>query len=132
MTMTDPVADTLARMRNALMRRHLQVDCLCSRFIERILKVFQEEGYIESFEKVVGDSGHPVLRVFLRYHSGKGVIQKMWRVSKPGLRVYAPADKVGKVAGGWGIYVVSTSRGVLSSNVALREGLGGEVICAVL
>lgn len=133
MAMTDPIADTLARMRNAQMRRHAQVKCRYSRFIENVLRVFQEEGYIQSVELIEGQSSaHKSLLVTLRYHSGVGVIQKMWRVSRPGRRVYATVDSLGQVAGGWGVYVVSTSKGVLPCRKAFEQNIGGEVVCAIL
>ena len=132
MAMTDPIADTLARMRNAQMRRHATVECRYSRFIENVLRVFQDEGYIEGFEKLESKSGHPALLVTLRYHAGKGVIQKMWRVSRPGRRVYATVGSLGQVAGGWGVYVVSTSKGVFPCRKAFEENIGGEVVCAIL
>jgi len=132
MAMTDPIADTLARIRNAQMRRHSYVDCLSSRFIESVLIVFKDEGYIERLEKMTSPSGKPILRVTLRYHAGRGVIQKMWRVSRPGRRVYRNTRSLGSVAGGWGTYVISTSRGVMPGRQAFADGVGGEVVCAVL
>ena len=133
MAMTDPIADTLARMRNAQMRRHATVECRHSRFIENILRVFQDEGYIDSAETVECENKHSKkIIVTLRYHAGKGVIQKMWRVSRPGRRVYAAVKSLGQVAGGWGVYVVSTSKGVLPCRKAFEENIGGEVVCAIL
>ena len=117
MAMTDPIADTLARMRNAQMRRHARVVCRYSRFIESVLRVFKEEGYIEDLERSESEAGHAVIVVTLRYQAGKSVIQKMWRVSRPGRRVYAPIGSLGQVAGGWGTYIVSTSKGVMPCGV---------------
>ncbi|MCY4414148.1 MAG: 30S ribosomal protein S8 [Alphaproteobacteria bacterium] len=129
--MTDPISDTLARIRNAQMRRHAIVDCRNSKFIKEVLNVLKNEGYIDNVE-LKSDKGWPVLRVYLRYHGEKGTIHKIWRVSRPGRRVYSSILSLGKVADGWGTYILSTSKGVLSCRQARENGIGGEVVCAVL
>ena len=133
MALTDPIADTLARIRNAQMRQHKYVDCLRSRLIVCILQVFQDEGYIESFEEVtVPGKSFSMVRVHLRYYMGRSSIRKMWRVSKPGCRVYRSVARLGKVANGLGVYVLSTSKGVMSCRRARELHLGGEVLCGLI
>lgn len=129
MVMTDPIADMLTRIRNASSVRHDYVDIPASRLKKELARIFKEEGYIRDYKVMQGDK-HPVIRVFLRYGTGKTrVLTGIRRISKPGLRVYAGKDEIPRVLGGLGVAVLSTSKGVLSDRQARKEGVGGEVIC---
>ncbi len=132
MSLTDPIADTLSRIRNAQMRNYYYADCLHSKYLKAIIAVLKEEGYVEDFEEITGPKGFLMIRVHLRYQSGRGVIRRMWRVSKPGCRVYRSVDKMDKVANGLGVYVLSTSRGVMSCRQAREIGVGGEMLLGIV
>lgn len=134
MSMSDPIADMLTRMRNALMRGHQTVSMPHSKMKEAVLEVLKEEGYIEGFD-VLPEKPWPVLQVKLKYVGGRRerrpVITGLERVSKPGRRVYVGKKNVPWVLSGIGIAVVTTSRGVMTGQKARRLGVGGEVICKV-
>jgi len=130
MCLTDPIADMITRMRNAIAVGKESVIVPASKIKESILKVLLEEGYIESFERD-SSNGFPCLKVFLKYYSNKPVIMHLKRISKPGCRAYCGFRNLKKVRGGLGISVVSTSKGVLSSEEARRRKLGGEVLIEV-
>jgi len=131
MTMTDPIADMLTRMRNANLARHEVTEIPASRVKIAIAKILKEEGYIKYF-KTVRDRKHGTLKVFLRYGpSRERVITAIERVSRPGLRRYASTDEIPTVLGGMGITIVSTSRGIMTGQAARRMGIGGEVLCRV-
>jgi small subunit ribosomal protein S8 len=129
--LTDPVADMLTRIRNANKALHDRVEMPTSRLKEEIARILQEEGYIRGFH--VDESGtHKVLVVELKYgRSRERVLNGVKRVSKPGRRIYASKDRLPRVLGGMGTAILSTSRGVITSRTAEREGIGGEVICFV-
>lgn len=129
--MTDPVADMLARIRNAnIVRRH-QVDIPGSRLKRAIAQVLREEGFIESYQWLE-DGVRRTIRLNLKYASDRTrVITGLRRISRPGLRVYAGRAEVPRVLGGLGIAVLSTSRGVMTDKRARREGIGGEVLCYI-
>jgi len=129
MTMQDPIADLLTRVRNAQMARHPEVTMPSSVAKIAICKVLQEEGYVDSFD--VTDGTHPQLNVVLRYNQGKPVIEELDRVSRPGLRVYKGSDELPSVRGGLGVAIVSTNRGVMTDRAARAQGVGGEVLCTV-
>ncbi|MCC6176737.1 MAG: 30S ribosomal protein S8 [Chloroflexi bacterium] len=131
MTMTDPIADMLTRIRNGLVARHPSVEMPASKMKVAIADVLREEGYIKGYA-VNGEGVARKLRVDLRY-AGKSdpVVTGIRRVSKPGLRVYAGADEIPRVFGGLGIAIMSTSRGVMSGSQARRQRVGGEVLCHV-
>lgn len=130
MSMTDPVADMLTRIRNAQQARKSDVTMPSSKVKLSIANVLKDEGYIASF--TVGDvEGKPVLSIVLKYFDGKPVISKIDRVSRPGLRVYKSAKDLPKVIGGLGVAIVSTSKGVLADRKARELGQGGEVLCSV-
>lgn len=131
MSMTDPVADMLARIRNAnIVRRH-QVDIPGSRLKRAIAQVLREEGFIESYQWLE-DGVRRTIRLNLKYASDRTrVITGLRRISRPGLRVYAGRAEVPRVLGGLGIAVLSTSRGVMTDKRARREGIGGEVLCYI-
>ncbi len=131
MTMTDPIADLLTRIRNALRARHRAVRVVDSRMNREILRVLQEEGYIAGFAQV-REGGRRVVEVGLKYGpSGEPAIHGLERVSSPGRRIYRGQGEIPKVQGGLGIAVLSTPKGVLSGPQARRLHVGGEVLCAV-
>ena len=131
MSMTDPIADMLTRIRNANTVGHTSVEMPSSKLKVQLAKVLKEEGYITDYEeKTVGK--FKVLTITLKYDAkNKPIITKLERVSKPGLRNYSKAKNLPKVLGGMGIAVVSTSKGLLTDRKARKENLGGEVICYV-
>jgi len=129
--MTDPIADMLTRMRNALGAKHQRVDMPASKVKADIARILREEGYITNF-KVIGDGAHRTLRVYLKYGpQGEEVIERLQRVSKPGRRVYVGAQEIPRVLGGLGISVLSTSQGIMTGREARRRNIGGEVLCNV-
>ena len=131
MTMTDPIADMLTRIRNANMAQHETVDVPASRVKKSIAGILTEEGYIEGFD-VVEEDVQGTIRIKMKYGSSKEkVISGIKKISKPGLKVYAKAEEVPRVLGGLGIAIISTSKGVISDKEARRLGVGGEVICYV-
>jgi len=128
---TDPIADMLTRIRNALVARHDVVEIPASRIKKDIAQILLEEGFIRSFE-LVDDGKQGVLRLTLRYGNNKErVISGLKRISKPGLRVYTKKDNIPKVLGGLGIAILSTSKGIMADKKARQEGLGGEVLCYI-
>lgn len=130
MSMSDPIADMLTRIRNGQMANKTQVSFPASKQKKAILAVLESEGYINSFE--TGETeGKPVTTVKLKYFQGKPVISKVKRVSRPGLRIFRGKDELPTVMGGYGIAIVSTSQGVMSDRAARAAGQGGEVICTV-
>ena len=131
MTMTDPIADMLTRIRNANTVGHDTVDIPASKMKKSIAGILTEEGYIKGFE-VIEDNKQGIIRVQMKYGPDKErVITGIKKISKPGLKVYAKADEVPKVLGGLGIAIISTSNGVISDKEARKLGVGGEVICYV-
>ena len=131
MTMTDPVADMLTRIRNANTAGHDFVDIPASKIKKNIAEILVKEGYIKGFEVVEGEK-QPIIRVEMKYAAGKTrVITGIKRISKPGLKVYAKAADVPRVLGGLGIAIISTSSGLITDKEARKLGVGGEVICYV-
>ena len=130
MSMTDPIADMLTRIRNAQLAEKATVQMPSSKVKVAIAKVLKDEGYVEGFA-VVGEPTRPQLEIALKYHAGRPVIEKIERVSKPGLRIYKSKDDIPRVMNGLGIAIVSTSRGVMTDRKARATGVGGEVICIV-
>lgn len=130
MSMTDPIADFLTRIRNGQSSGKTEVSCPSSKIKQAIAGVLKDEGYIEEFA-VANDDGKPVLRVQLKYYEGRPVIDRLERVSKPGLRVYKGKDELPTILGGLGVVIVSTSRGVMTGRQARDSGHGGEVLCIV-
>jgi len=138
MTMTDPIADMLTRLRNASNARHADVRVPASRLKAEIAQVLKDEGYIASFETEAapGGTGEVLRIIFKSRPQGAGVRQQrvingMKRISRPGLRVYARKTEIPRVLGGLGLVILSTSQGVMSGRQALKQGLGGEVLCYV-
>lgn len=132
MVMTDPIADMLARIRNASRARHESVDVPSSKLKLEIVRVLKDQGYIRDFKLVEEDKPQPTLRIFLKYGPDRTqAITGVRRVSTPGRRVYTGKDRIPRVVGGLGIAVLSTPRGVMSDREARRAGVGGEVLCYV-
>jgi small subunit ribosomal protein S8 len=130
MSMSDPIADMLTRIRNAQSVEKTSVDMPSSKLKVAIARVLREEGYIESYS-IVGSLLKPVLSVELKYYAGRPVIERIERVSKPGLRIYKGKDSIPPVMNGLGVAIVSTSKGVMTDRKARSVGIGGEVIAYV-
>ena len=131
MSMTDPIADMLTRIRNAQMIERATVTMPSSKVKIAIARVLKDEGYIDGFKTSGDDTPRPQLEIALRYHAGRPVIEKIERVSKPGLRIYRGKDDIPRVMNGLGIAIVSTSQGVMTDRKARASGVGGEVLCIV-
>jgi small subunit ribosomal protein S8 len=132
MSMTDPIADMLTRIRNALRVRSRSVDVNASRFAKAVAEVLHREGYVEDVRPAEGPDGRPRLRIYLKYDDdGNPVISSIGRVSRPGRRSYRGVRELPKVLNGLGIAVLSTSGGVFSDREARARGVGGEILCEV-
>jgi small subunit ribosomal protein S8 len=131
MSLTDPVADLLARIRNALGARHQKLDVPSSKLKLEIARILKEEGYIANF-KATEEDGRKVLRIYLKYGpDNAAAISNLQRVSRPGCRVYVGRDDIPRVLGGLGINILTTPKGVMTGRKARKEGVGGEVLCDV-
>lgn len=131
MSMTDPIADMLTRIRNANMVGHESVDIPASKLKKSIAEILLREGYIKGFEEIE-DNKQGIIRVQMKYGQNKEkVITGIKKISKPGLKVYAKKDEIPKVLGGLGIAIISTSKGVITDKEARKENVGGEVLCFV-
>lgn len=130
MSMHDPIADMLTRIRNAQMVNKPSVTIPASKVKSAIAKVLKDEGYIEDF-LVQENGGKPQLEIGLKYYAGRPVIESIDRVSRPGLRVYRSSEAIPKVMNGLGVAIVSTSQGVMTDRKARAAGIGGEVLCVV-
>ena len=131
MSMSDPIADMLTRIRNAQATEKVSVSVPASKIKLAIAKVLKDEGYIEDFAQR-DQEGKPVIEIGLKYYAGKPVIEKLERVSRPGLRIYRRRDDIPRVLNGMGVAIVSTSRGVMTDRRARDSGVGGEVLCIVV
>ena len=130
MSMTDPIADLLTRIRNAQTARKSEVSMASSKVKTAIVRVLKDEGYVEDF-RIGDDGGKSTLTIGLKYYEGKPVIDRLERVSRPGLRIYRGKDELPKVLGGMGTVIVSTPKGVMTDKQARSIGQGGEVLCIV-
>jgi small subunit ribosomal protein S8 len=130
MSMTDPIADFLTRIRNGQRAGKPEVAVASSRIKLALAKVLKDEGYIDDYA-VSGEGGRPTLTMRLKYYQGRPVIDRLERVSRPGLRVYKGKDELPKILGGMGVAIISTSNGVMSDRDARAGGHGGEVLCIV-
>jgi small subunit ribosomal protein S8 len=129
--MTDPIADMLTRVRNAIAAKHSRVDIPGSKLKTEIARILKEEGYINNYV-IKGEGIKYVIRIFLRYDAkGTSSITHLSRVSRPGRRVYVGADEVPRVLGGYGVNIVSTSRGLMSGKKARQEKVGGEILAQI-
>ncbi len=130
MSMTDPIADLLTRIRNAQAARKAEVSMAASKLKTAIVRVLKEEGYVADF-RIDGDGAKRTLTIGLKYYEGRPVIDRIERVSRPGLRIYRGKDELPKVLGGMGTVIVSTPKGVMTDRQARSIGQGGEVLCIV-
>ena len=131
MTMTDPIADMLTRIRNANVVKHETVDVPASNMRKELARILLEEGFIRGYD-VIEDGKQGIIRIQLKYgQTGERVISGLKRISKPGMRVYADKHEVPRVLNGLGISIISTSKGILTDKQARKENVGGEVICYV-
>jgi small subunit ribosomal protein S8 len=131
MSMSDPIADMLTRIRNAQATEKVSVVVPTSKVKQAIAQVLKDEGYIEDFA-VRKNDGKSMIEIGLKYYAGKPVIEKIERVSRPGLRIYKGRDDIPRVMNGLGVAIVSTSRGVMTDRRARETGVGGEVLCVVV
>lgn len=130
MSMHDPIADMLTRIRNGQMTNKVHVSMPASKLKKSIAEVLKDEGYIEDFN-TSENNGKPTLTVELKYYAGRPVIEKIERISKPGLRIYKGAENLPKVMNGLGVAIVTTSKGVMTDIKARSAGIGGEILCYV-
>ncbi len=130
MSLSDPIGDMIARIKNAQARNHKKVELPSSNFKTKIADILKNEGFIKTF-KVDGEKSKPVLTLELKYHSGNPVISNFERVSKPGRRIFSSADSLPKINNGLGIAIVSTPKGVMTDMDARKQKIGGEIICKV-
>lgn len=130
MSMSDPIADMLTRIRNAQQVEKASVSMPSSKLKVAIAAVLKDEGYIEDFQ-VQDNGGKPLLQITLKYYAGRPVIERIERVSRPGLRIYKGRSAIPQVMNGLGVAIVSTSRGVMTDRRARANGVGGEVLCYV-
>ena len=129
---TDPIADMLTRIRNAIQVRRESVDIPHSKIKLAIAKILEKEGYVQKVEATKGAEGYPIIRVIFKLHDGKQrVIQGLRRISKPGLRVYSGVEELPKVLSGLGIAIISTSKGIMTDTAAREKNLGGEVLAYI-
>ena len=129
MSMQDPIADMLTRIRNGQAAKHVSVSMPSAKLKIAIAKTLKEEGYIADY--AVADEAKPVLEITLKYFQGQPVVETIQRVSRPGLRIYKGKNELPKVMGGLGVAIVSTSKGLMTDRTARQNGMGGEVICYV-
>ena len=130
MSLSDPIGDMIARVKNAQARSHKKVELPSSNFKAKIADILKNEGFIKNFE-VLGEEKKPILSMELKYHSGNPVISNFERVSKPGRRIFSSADSLPKINNGLGIAILSTPKGVMTDMDARKQKIGGEIICKV-
>ncbi|MDC0183149.1 30S ribosomal protein S8 [Nitrosomonadales bacterium] len=130
MSMHDPIADMLTRIRNGQMRNKITVSMPASKIKKSIASVLKDEGYIEDFG-ITENNGKPLLNIDLKYYAGQPVIETIERISKPSLRIYKSTDNLPKVMNGLGVAIITTSKGVMTDIKARAAGIGGEVLCYV-
>jgi small subunit ribosomal protein S8 len=129
--MSDPISDMLTRIRNAQLAEKTTVTMPSSKLKVAIAELLKDEGYVDGFNVVAGEGGKATLEIGLKYYSGRPVIEKIQRISRPGLRIYKGSEDIPKVMNGLGIAIVSTSRGLMTDRKARANGIGGEVLCVV-
>tara|TARA_B100001093_G_scaffold461787_1_gene476511 strand:+ start:299 stop:694 length:396 start_codon:yes stop_codon:yes gene_type:complete len=130
MSLSDPIGDMIARVKNAQARNHKKVELPCSNFKSKIADILKNEGFIKDF-KVNSDNNKSILSLELKYHSGNPVISAFERVSKPGRRIFSSAEGLPKINNGLGIAIISTPKGVMTDIDARKQRVGGEIICKV-
>jgi len=131
MSMSDPISDMLTRIRNAQLAEKASVKMPSSKLKVAIAEVLKSEGYVDGFNVIKDEVGKATLEIALKYYSGSPVIEKIQRVSRPGLRIYKGSNDIPSVMNGLGIAIVSTSRGLMTDRKARANGIGGEVLCVV-
>jgi small subunit ribosomal protein S8 len=132
MSMTDPIADMLTRIRNGIMSRKARIDIPASRLKQHIAEILKDEGFITDYRQVEGPRAHPLLQIDLRWTPGnRNAIIGLRRVSRPGRRTYVGTAEIPKVRGGQGVAILTTSIGVMSDRTARKQSVGGEVLCEV-
>ena len=130
--MTDPIADMLSRIRNAIIAGHKTVAIPSSQFKNELARILKEQGYVSGY-KVVDDAGRNVIKIDIAYTSNKeSVIKEIKRISKPSRRVYVDKTEIPRIKGGLGVCVLSTSKGIMTGSEARSQGVGGELICSIL
>jgi small subunit ribosomal protein S8 len=128
---TDPIADMLTRIRNAIKARHPKVDVPASQLKTEIARILKDEGYILNY-KVAEDGARKTIKIYLKYQANnKPVITRMERVSRPGCRVYVSRDEIPRVVGGLGVNILTTPKGLMSGREAQKQGVGGEILCQI-
>jgi small subunit ribosomal protein S8 len=128
---SDPIADMLTRLRNAIQAKHQKVDVPASKLKSEIARILKDEGYILNY-KIVDEGSHKAIRVYLKYTAASlPVISNIERISRPGCRVYVGKDDIPKVLGGLGVNILTTPKGVMTGKTARKEGVGGELLCTV-
>ena len=130
MSLSDPIGDMLARIKNSLLRNYKKIEMPSSKFKVKIAEVLKNEGYIIDY-KIVSESKLPQLEIMLKYNSGNPVISSIERVSKPGRRIFSSAESLPKINNGLGIAIISTPKGVMTDVNARKQKIGGEIICKV-
>ncbi len=130
MSMTDPIADMLTRLRNAAFAKHDKIEISASKIKVAIVELLKQKGYIDSY-RIIRDKGFDVLKIVLKYNNKYPMLLGVKRLSKPGRRVYASYDKIPSIKGGAGMVIVSTSKGLLTDRQARENKLGGELICSI-
>ena len=130
MSLSDPIGDMIARVKNAQARNHKKVELPSSNFKSKIADILKNEGFIKDF-KIIEDGKKPILSLELKYHSGNPVISNFERISKPGRRIFSSAESLPKVNNGLGIATISTPKGVMTDIDARKQKVGGEIICKV-
>ena len=130
MGMTDPIADMLTRIRNAISARHERVDIPFSKLKVNIAKLMKDEGYIANY-RLIKDKGHELLRIMLKYTGKNSIMIGLKRISRPGKRIYCGYNELPIIRGGLGIAIVSTSKGILTDTQARNDKIGGELVCAI-
>jgi small subunit ribosomal protein S8 len=131
MSMTDPLGDMLTRIRNAIIRKKTKVTSPSSKLRKRVLDVLKSEGYIRDYSQIDFEDGRSEIEIELKYFEGVPVIRKIFRVSKPGRRVYVSVDSIPQVANGLGVSVLSTTKGVMSDHNAINQNVGGEILFSI-
>lgn len=127
---TDTIADMLTRVRNAVLAKHEKVEVPSSKIKKELINILKEEGYIKNYKVVESDSREKII-VYLKYINGESVIKGLERVSKPSRRIYTGKDEIPEILGGYGIAIVSTSKGIMTGKAASGLGIGGEVVCSI-
>ena len=130
MSLSDPIGDMLARIKNSLLRNYKKIEMPSSKFKAKIAEVLKNEGYIIDY-KIISETKLPQLEIMLKYNSGNPVISSIERVSKPGRRIFSSAESLPKINNGLGIAIISTPKGVMTDIDARKQKIGGEIICKV-